>query len=68
MNRVLSGWSWLVTVRPYATIAVLFVITVVLAAGAGRRAEVIEGAALAFLPPGNAVAEAIAEIGERFEE
>ena len=68
MNRVLSGWSWLVTVRPYATIAVLFVITVVLAAGAGRRAEVIEGAALAFLPPGNAVAEAIAEISDRFEE
>ena len=68
MNRVLNGLSWLVTARPYLTIAVLFLITVVLAAGAARRAEVIEGAALAFLPPGNAVAEAITEIGERFEE
>jgi predicted RND superfamily exporter protein len=50
------------------TIAVILLITVVLAAGAGRRAEVIEGAALAFLPPGNAVADAINEIDELFTE
>ena len=68
MGRMLRRLSWLVTVRPYLTIAVLFLITVVLAAGAGRRAPIVEGAALAFLPPGNAVAEAITEIGERFEE
>ncbi len=68
MNRVLGRLSWLVTVRPYVTIAVLLAVTVVLAAGTGRRAEVIEGAALAFLPPGNAVAEATRQIDDLFEE
>ncbi len=52
MNQILPRLSWLVTVRPYLTLAVLVIITVVLAAGAGRRAPVVEGAALAFLPPG----------------
>ncbi|MYB42123.1 MAG: MMPL family transporter [Chloroflexi bacterium] len=68
MNRIVARLSWLVTVRPYLTILVLFIITVVLAAGAGRRAPVVEGAALAFLPPGNAVANAIEEIDEHFGE
>ena len=52
MSPLLPRLSWLVTVRPWLTIAVLVVVTVVLAAGAGRRAPVVEGAALAFLPPG----------------
>ena len=39
-----------------------------LAAGAARRAPPVEGAALAFLPPGNAVAEAVTEIGEILDE
>ena len=52
MSQMLSRLSWLVTVRPWLTIAVLVVVTVVLAAGAGRRAPVVEGTALAFLPPG----------------
>ena len=64
MSRVLDRLSWLVTVRPYITIAILVLITVVMVVGAGRRAEVIEGAALAFLPPGNAVANALNEIEE----
>ena len=68
MSRVLERLSWLVTVRPYITIAILLIITVILALGAGRRAEVIEGAALAFLPPGNDVADAINEIDELFSE
>ncbi len=68
MSRVLERLSWLVTVRPYITIAILLIITVVMAAGAGRRAEVIEGAALAFLPPGNAVANAINEINDLFSD
>ena len=51
MNRILPSLSWLVTVRPYLTLAVLVIITVALAAGAGRRAPVVEGAAVAFLPP-----------------
>ena len=68
MSRVLARLSWLITVRPYLTILVLFIITVVLAAGAGRRAPIVEGAALAFLPPGNAVANAIEEIDTHFGE
>ena len=46
MSPLLPRLSWLVTARPWLTIAVLVVITVVLAAGAGRRAPVVEGAAL----------------------
>ena len=68
MSRVLARLSWLVTARPYLTILVLLIVTVVLAAGAGRRAPVVEGAALAFLPPGNAVANAIEGIDEHFGE
>ena len=66
MNQVLDRLSRLVTARPYVTIAVLLIITVVLAAGTMRRAPLVEGASLAFLPPGNAVADAIEEIDERF--
>ena len=68
MNSTLDRLSRLVTARPWVTLLVLLLITVVLAAGAGRRAPVVEGAALAFLPPGNAVAEATEEIDERFGE
>ena len=68
MNRVLDRLSRLVTARPWLTILILIVVTVVLAMGADRRAPVIEGAALAFLPPGNDIAEAITEIDERFGE
>ena len=68
MSRALERLSWLVTVRPYITIAILILITAVMVVGAGRRAEVIEGAALAFLPPGNAVANALNEIEEVFSE
>ncbi len=66
MSQLLPRLSWLVTVRPWLTIAVLVVVTVVLAAGAGRRAPVVEGTALAFLPRGNAVADAINEIDDLF--
>ena len=66
MNQVFDRLSRLVTARPYITILVLLIITVLLAAGATRRAPLVEGASLAFLPPGNAVADAIEEIDERF--
>ena len=66
MNRTLDRLSWVVTSRPWITILVLVLITVVLAAGATRRAEVVEGAALAFLPPGHPVGEAVNEIDELF--
>ena len=66
MDRTLDRLSWLITARPWITILVLVLITVVLAAGAARRAEVVEGAALAFLPPGHPVGEAVNEIDELF--
>ena len=68
MSRYAAALNRLVTVRPYLTIAVLFVATVVLAAGAGRRAPVIEGAAIALLPSGSPLVEAIHEIDELFEQ
>ena len=64
MSRYLDGLSWLITVRPYITILILVLITVVLAAGAARRALPPETAST--LPEGNAVAEALVELDELF--
>lgn len=64
MFRILDRLSWLVTVRPYITLLVLVIITVVLAAGVTRRAPPAETGAT--LPQGSAVAEALAEIDELF--
>ena len=66
MSRILDRLSWLVTVRPYITIIVLLLITVVLAAGATFRAPPTEGADVAFLPPGHAIVNATKEIDELF--
>ncbi len=66
MSNALSLMSRLVTARPWVTILILVLLTVVLAAGVPRRAPIIEGAALAFLPPGNAVANATNEIERLF--
>ena len=61
------GWlSWLVTVRPYITILVLILITVLLAAGATRRATPLD--TRSTLPDNSAVAEALDEIDELFGE
>ena len=54
----------MVTARPYLTILVLVAITVLLAAGATRRAPPPEIAAT--LPEGSAVAEALVEIDRLF--
>ena len=66
MSHILDRLSWLVTVRPYVTLLVLAIITVVLAAGAMRRAPPTEGADVAFLPPGHAIVNATREIDELF--
>ena len=58
--------SWLVTARPYVTLIVLLVITVLMAMGATLRAPPTEGADVAFLPPGHAIATATHEIDEFF--
>ncbi len=68
MNNLLDRLSWLVTARPYVTILVLLLVTVLLAAGATRRAPPTEGADIAFLPPGHAIAEAANEIEESFSD
>ena len=66
MTRTLDRLSKLVTVRPYITLIVLLLITVVLAAGADRRAPPTEGADVAFLPPGHPIANATQDIDELF--
>ena len=66
MSNTLAWLSRLVTARPYVTIAVLLAITIVLGAGATRRAPPTEGADVAFLPPGHAVADAVRDIDELF--
>ncbi len=64
MNKTLGWLSWLVTVRPYITILVLLIITVLLGAGATRRAPPPETAAT--LPQGSAIAQAMDEIEALF--
>ena len=64
MSKVLGWLSWLVTVRPYLTILVLLTITVLLGAGADRRAPPPETAET--LPSRSAVAKALIEIDELF--
>ena len=68
MSRLLDRFSRLVTARPSITILVLVLLTVVLVAGATRRAPPTEGASVAFLPPGNAIADALDELDEFFGE
>ena len=68
MSRPLDRFSRLVTARPYITILVLLLLTVVLAVGATRRAPPVEGASVAFLPPGSAIATAVSELDEFFGE
>ena len=66
MNQVLDRLNWLVTVRPYLTILILVVITVVLAAGAVLRLPPPETEDT--LPQGSTVAEAMHQIDELFGE
>ena len=66
VSRPLDKFSRLVTARPWITIGVLILVTVVLAAGATRRAPPTEGASLALLPAGNDVRAAVIEINESF--
>ncbi len=64
MTGFLSWMSWLITVRPYITILVLIIITVLLAAGATMRAPIPDTAST--LPDDSAVAEALVELDELF--
>ena len=64
MSGFLGSLSWLVTARPYITILVLLIITVLLAVGATRRAPPPDTAST--LPDGSAVAQALDEIDQLF--
>ena len=66
MDNALGALSRLVTARPWTTLAVLLVVTVLLAAGSGLREPPpdTEGT----LPRGSAVAQALVEIDELFGE
>ena len=64
MHNILDRLSWLITVRPWLTLAVLLIVTVLLAAGSALREPPLETAAM--LPKGNAVAEALTEIDDLF--
>ncbi len=64
MNNILGVLSRLVTARPYVTLAVLLMITVLLGAGGTLRAPPPEIAAT--LPKGSAVADALQQIDELF--
>ncbi len=68
MSQILDRLSRLVTARPYVTIAGLVIVTVILAAGATLRLPPTEGADVAFLPPGNPVADATREVSELFSD
>ena len=68
MNKILDWLSSLVTARPYVTLIVLLLLTVLLAAGATLRVPPREGADVAFLPPGHPVANATREINELFRD
>ncbi len=66
MNQVLNLMSRLITARPYATIGVLIIITIVLGAGASLRAEIDETDG--YFPPDNPVVKALGDIDELFGE
>ena len=66
MSKLLDTLSRVVTARPWFTILVVLIITVLLSLGADRRAPPPETADT--LPQGNAVAEAIHEIDELFSD
>ena len=64
MNQVLGKLSWLVTVRPWITLLVVFIITVALGAGAVFRAPPPTTAET--LPDNSPIAEAMDEINDLF--
>ncbi|MXW25150.1 MAG: MMPL family transporter [Dehalococcoidia bacterium] len=66
MGRVLDGLSWLVTVRPVVTLAVVVTITIALGAGIPQRAPQADNEI--FLSDDSEVAVALDKLEERFGE
>ena len=68
MSKILDNLSRLVTARPWLTLLVLLIVTVVMVMGTQQRLPPTEGASVAFLPPGHPIATATQEIDDRFGE
>ena len=68
MNKILDNLSRLVTARPWLTLLVLFIVTVVMVMGTQQRLPPTEGASVAFLPPDHPIATATQEIDDLFGE
>ena len=68
MSKLLDRFRRQVTGHPYLTLLLLLLITVGLGAGTTRRMAPVEGASVAFLPPGSPTATAVAELEEYFGE
>ena len=66
MNDILGKVSWLITARPWVTLAVLFALTVLLASGVSLREPPPD--ITSALPQDNAVAQASAERDALFDE
>ena len=66
MARVTDALTWLITIRPYATLAVLLVVTVGLGAGILRLEP--EADPVVFLPENSQVATANGKIEELFSQ
>lgn len=66
MYNILGRLSWLITVRPWVPLVVLFAITLLLGAGGGLRVPPAETAAA--LPQGSAITKAMTEIEDLFGE
>ena len=64
MSNILERFSWLVTVRPFITLVVLLLVTVVLGYGATLREPPIDGVRVVQVP----VEDVSAEIAELFED
>ncbi len=66
MNRLIERIARSVTARPFATIGLLVVVTVVLASGAALRAPLDETDG--FIPPDSAIKQVLDEIEESFAQ
>ena len=64
MGRIINALSWLVTVQPLATLAVLFVVTIFFAAGILQLAP--QSADEAFLPQDSKITKALEDLESLF--
>ena len=66
MGRIVDALSWLVTVRPVATLAALFVVTIFFAAGIAQLAP--QSADESFLPQDSEITKALEDLENLFSD